>query len=51
LKLVNSGVTGNALSASPGIALQGGGLYIENKPLTLTHSFIANNSPDQCFGC
>jgi hypothetical protein len=51
LKLVNSGVTGNALSGSPGIALQGGGLYIENKPLTLTHSFTANNSPDQCFGC
>jgi hypothetical protein len=51
LKLLNSGVTGNALNGSPGIALQGGGLYIENKPLTLTNSFIANNSPDQCFGC
>jgi hypothetical protein len=51
LKLLNSGVTGNALSGSPGIALQGGGLYIENKPLTLTNSFIGNNSPDQCFGC
>jgi hypothetical protein len=51
LTLLNSGVTGNALSASPGIALQGGGLYIESGPLTLTHSFIANNSPDQCFGC
>jgi hypothetical protein len=51
LKLLNSGVTGNALSGSPGIALQGGGLYIDNKPLTMTHSFIANNSPDQCFGC
>jgi hypothetical protein len=51
LKLLNSGVTGNALSGSPGIALKGGGLYIENKPLTLTNSFIANNSPDQCSGC
>jgi hypothetical protein len=51
LKLVNSGVTGNALSGGPGIALQGGGLYVENMPLTFTHSFIANNSPDQCFGC
>jgi len=51
LKLLNSGVTGNALSGSPGNALQGGGLYIENKPLTLTNSFIASNSPDQCFGC
>jgi hypothetical protein len=51
LTLLNSGVTRNALSGSPGIALQGGGLYIQNKPLTLTHSVIANNSPDQCFGC
>jgi hypothetical protein len=51
LTLVNSSVTGNALSGSPGIALEGGGLYIQNKPLTLTHSVIANNSPDQCFGC
>jgi hypothetical protein len=51
LKLLSSGVTGNALSGSPGIALQGGGLYIENRPLTLTNSFFASNSPDQCFGC
>ena len=51
LKLLNSSVTGNALSGSPGVALQGGGLYIEDQPLTLTHSVIANNSPDQCFGC
>jgi hypothetical protein len=51
LTLLNSGVTGNALSGSPGIALQGGGLYIQNQPLTLTHSVIAGNSPDQCYGC
>jgi hypothetical protein len=51
LMLLNSRVTGNALSGSPNIALQGGGLYIQNQPLTLTHSVIANNSPDQCFGC
>ena len=51
LTLLNSSVTGNALSGTLGIALQGGGLYIENTPLTRTHSFIADNSPDQCFGC
>jgi hypothetical protein len=51
LKLLNTGVSGNALSGSPGIALQGGGVFIQNNPLTLTHSAIANNSPDQCFGC
>jgi hypothetical protein len=51
LTLKNSRVTGNELSGSPGITLQGGGLYIENQPLTLTNSVVANNSPDQCFGC
>jgi hypothetical protein len=51
LTLVNSGVTGNALSGSAAITLQGGGLYIQNQPLTLTHSVIADNSPDQCYGC
>jgi hypothetical protein len=51
LKLLNSGVTGNALSGSSGMALQGGGLFIDNEPLALTHSFIAGNAPDQCFGC
>jgi hypothetical protein len=51
LKLLNTGISGNALSGSPGIALQGGGVFIQNNPLTLTHSAIANNSPDQCFGC
>jgi hypothetical protein len=51
LVLVNSTVTGNVLSGSSGIMLQGGGLYIRNQPLTLTHSVIANNIPDQCFGC
>jgi hypothetical protein len=50
LTLVNSGVTGNALSGSAGIMLQGGGIYIQ-QPLTLTHSVIADNSPDQCYGC
>jgi hypothetical protein len=39
------------LSGSSGITLQGGGLYTQNQPLTLTHSVIADNSPDQCVGC
>ncbi len=51
LRLVNSEVTANSLTGSAGIARQGGGLYIQTVPLTLTHSVIANNSPDQCFGC
>ena len=51
LTLVDSEVTDNALTGSGGITRQGGGLYIQNLPLTLGHSVIAGNSPDQCFGC
>jgi hypothetical protein len=51
LVLQNSTVTGNALSGTPGIVLQGGGLYIGGQSLTLIHSVIAGNTPDQCSGC
>ena len=51
LTLVDSEVTDNALTGSGAITRQGGGLYIQNLPLTLRHSVIAGNSPDQCFGC
>ena len=51
LMLQNSNLTGNVLSGSTGITLHGGGLYIESNPLTLINSLIANNLPDQCFGC
>ncbi|HEY6378553.1 MAG TPA: hypothetical protein VI316_05180 [Candidatus Dormibacteraeota bacterium] len=47
---VGSMVTGNVLTASPGIAAQGGGLYT-TMPATLTDSTIARNEPDQCLGC
>jgi hypothetical protein len=51
LVLQNSKLTGNVLTGSTGITRQGGGLYIQSNPLTLTNSLIANNVPDQCFGC
>jgi hypothetical protein len=51
LVLQNSSLTGNALTGSTSLILQGGGLYLENEPLTFANSVIANNSPDQCFGC
>jgi hypothetical protein len=51
LTLVNSQVSANALTGASGIARQGGGLYVGNLPLASIHSFIAGNSPDQCFGC
>jgi hypothetical protein len=51
LALINSSVTNNVLTGSAGITVEGGGLYIQSEPLRLINSVIANNSPDQCFGC
>ena len=50
LTLINSRVTSNVLSGSSAITLQGGGIYATN-PVSLTNTVIANNIPDQCFGC
>jgi hypothetical protein len=50
LALVGSAVTHNTLTASPGITLQGGGLFTLF-PVTVTDSLIAHNMPDQCSGC
>ena len=50
LTLIDSSVTHNSLTASSGITPQGGGLYT-GAPVTLTNSVIAQNTPDQCFGC
>jgi hypothetical protein len=51
LVLQNSNVTSNTLSGTAGILLQGGGIYLQNEPITLTNSVITQNIPDQCFGC
>src|SRR5262249_49403665 len=51
LTLRNSKVTGNALGGSPGIPLQGGGIFTPGFPTTLVSSIVAHNAPDQCFGC
>jgi hypothetical protein len=50
LTVVRTAVTRNALAGSPGVTLQGGGLYT-TLPVTVTDSLIAGNIPDQCFGC
>jgi len=50
LTLTRSSVSRNALSGSSGIALQGGGVFVTN-PVKLVNSVIAQNTPDQCFGC
>jgi hypothetical protein len=50
MSLTRSSVTRNAVSGSPGIMLQGGGIFTDNV-VTLVNSVIAKNSPDQCVGC
>jgi hypothetical protein len=50
LTLTNSTVTGNLLSGSPGLTIQGGGLFT-SFPVALVNSRITNNVPDECFGC
>jgi hypothetical protein len=52
LTLQNTSVTGNSLDASPGLMVQGAGLFTTPPAtITLTHALIAHNTPDQCFGC
>ena len=50
LTLDHTSVTGNAVAGTPKIDLQGGGLFT-TESVTLNHSSIAGNTPDQCFGC
>jgi hypothetical protein len=50
LALRNVMVTGNTLSGTPGISLQGGGLFTAF-PVTLHETVLTGNAPDQCFGC
>jgi hypothetical protein len=50
LTLTDSLVAGNAVSGSPGLTVQGGGLFT-GFPVALLHSVVAKNTPDQCYGC
>jgi hypothetical protein len=50
LNLANATITHNLLTGTTGITLQGGGIFATN-PVTLTHTVIADNVPDQCDGC
>jgi hypothetical protein len=52
LTLQSTTVTRNSLTGSPGVTVQGGGVYTAPPAtITLGHSLIAHNVPDQCFGC
>jgi hypothetical protein len=50
LTLPNSTITSNMLTGNSGATLQGGGLYIQDEPLTSHNTSITNNVPGQCFG-
>jgi hypothetical protein len=51
LTLENTTVTHNAVIGSHRITVQGGGLFTDpSESVTLTHSLIALNIPDQCYG-
>ena len=50
LTLAHTAVTRNSVGGSKGITVRGGGLFT-TLPVTLSHSVIALNRPDQCFGC
>ncbi len=52
LTLTDSVIAANALSASTGLVVQGGGLFTAfPATLTTTRTVIAGNRPDQCYGC
>jgi hypothetical protein len=44
-------VNGNVLRASPGLSVQGGGLFTTGFPSVLIDSEVTHNVPDQCVGC
>jgi hypothetical protein len=50
LTLIDSAIMLNRLTGSSGLTFQGGGLYTV-APVTMTQSTIAENAPDQCYGC
>jgi hypothetical protein len=50
LTLRDTSIRKNTIRAGDGIAVQGAGLFTDS-PVTLDRVRIADNDPDQCFGC
>jgi hypothetical protein len=51
LELADTLVVGNALAGSPGLPLEGGGIYTVGFPVSLERSLVLGNTPDNCDGC
>jgi hypothetical protein len=50
LKMVGSTVSGNSLSGSDGVVLEGGGIFTD-RPIKLLKTVVSGNRPDECVGC
>jgi hypothetical protein len=51
LVLDETTVSGNTVGASPGLTVEGGGIFTSGFLITLSESQIVDNTPDQCVGC
>jgi hypothetical protein len=51
LALENTVVSGNVLTGDSGATLEGAGVFTAGFPVTLTHSVVSRNVPDDCSGC
>jgi hypothetical protein len=51
LTLRHTAVVHNTAAGSPGVTLQGGGIFTPGFPISLIASIVSQNSPDQCYGC
>ncbi len=51
LTLDHTRVTRHTLFGTPGVAVQGGGLYTPGFQVSAIDTLIERNRPDQCFGC
>jgi hypothetical protein len=51
LELVDVTISGNRLTASAGLPVQGGGVYTAGFAVRSERASVAGNAPDQCFGC
>jgi hypothetical protein len=50
LTMTDSVITANRLGSSTGLPLSGGGIF-NGGALARTHTVVAGNKPDNCFGC
>jgi hypothetical protein len=50
LGVSDSIVAHNTLAGSTGVTLEGGGIFADAVPTTLTNTTVVANSPDDCFG-